>query len=277
MLRFLSPPPRPTDVFGASDDGGPISLRRLLVLYLVAIFVILSGVFASLVVTQIEAAGLARSANAINVNGRQRMLTQRIAYLSNTLTAAHRDEGAAGRSRAEIYHRDLRQAVDQFEAGHTLLTSPGYLPDEQRALYFRTDAGPALGVRVWSYIAAARTILEAPGSEGALTRLSSLERAGLLKDLDDVVSALEAASIKQTEWLRVIEAYSLILAVVVVMLEVVYIFVPGHRMIEETLHALEQRNSRLVDAQAALTASLGALEDELAEQTRAGKVSGTPA
>lgn len=277
MLSFLTPSPEPVDVVGAGDERPPVNLRRLLVLYLMAIFVILSGVFASLVVTQIEASGLVRSANAINVNGRQRMLTQRIAYLSNTLTAARRNDDAVARSKAAVYHRDLRQAVDQFEAGHTLLTAPGYLPEAQRALYFRTESGPALSVRVWSYIAAARTILDAPEAEGGLARLSSLERAGLLKDLDDVVSALEAASIAQTEWLRAIEAYSLILAVIVVMLEVVYIFVPGHRMIEETLRELEQRNSRLVDAQAALTASLGALEDELAEQTRSGRASETPA
>lgn len=273
MLNFMTPPPDRNDLFEVSNQARPLNLRRLLLLYLLAIFVILGGVFASLVVTQIEAAGLARSAQAINVNGRQRMLTQRIAYLSNTLTNARQEGGPAAKSRAEVYHRELTQAVDQFETGHSLLTTPGFLPDAQRALYFRTDAGPALGVRVWSYIAAARTILQTSAAEGALLRLSSLERAGLLKDLDAVVGALEAASVAQTEWLRTIEAYSLILAVVVVILEIVYIFVPGHRMIEETLQELEQRNIRLVDAQAALTASLGALEDELAEQTRTGKVS----
>lgn len=269
MLSLLTMPQGHSATSGAPDAGpAPVNLRRLLILYLLAIFVILSGVFASLVVTQIESAGLARAAQAINVNGRQRMLTQRIVYLSHTLTMARQANGTVARSRADVYHRDLTRAVDQFEAGHVLLTGPGYLPAPQRALYFRTDAGPTLDRRVRSYIDAARTILDAPDAAGALTRLGSLERAGLLKDLDAVVGALEAASVEQTDWLRAIEAYSLILAVIVVMLEVVYIFVPGHRMIEETLQELEQRNSRLVDAQTALTVSLGALEEELAEQTR---------
>ncbi len=237
---------------GPAAGDGPVNLRRLLVLYLLAIAIVIGGVFVSLVATQIEAAQIARAAQAINVNGRQRMLTQRIAYLAQGATLGR--IGASG---------DLEDVVTQFEMAHADLTGSEMLSDATRNLYFSGTA-PTLDDRILAYAAAARDVIADPAGDGAFARLSSLEQGGLLESLEAVVAAIEAESVARVLFLRNLEAYSLILAVVVVLLEVAYIFIPGHRLIRSTLEDLEGRNTRLIAAQTALTTSFAALEEELA-------------
>lgn len=253
-------------------EGSRVNLRKLLICYLFAIFLILGGVFGSMIATQFETAGLAKSATAININGRQRMLTQRIAYLSQSLSYLAEHDDAVSDATRSVTQAKLVKAIDQFESAHERLLSDNLLSAQSSGLYFTTSAGPSLDVRVRSYISAARAVAAQPGTPGGMQRLQSQERAGLLQALDRVVTALEVEAIDRANWLKNIEAYSLILAVIVVVLEVVYIFIPGHRLIERTLHEMEDRNRHLLAAQTALASSLGDLEADLAANRSGGPI-----
>lgn len=62
-----------------------MNVKRLFLVYLSALTLLLLSVFTSMIVTELEASDIAEDASQINIAGRQRMLSQRIIYLAQSL------------------------------------------------------------------------------------------------------------------------------------------------------------------------------------------------
>lgn len=238
-------------------------IRRMSWVFASAIGLLFLSVVISVVVTEMEAAQIQTDAQLINVSGRQRMLSQRIIYLASEHQTASLTERAQTAA-------ELSSAIDTFEAAITLFeTAHGDLlqaaADTPRIKALYLDAGLSDGAslddQVRAYITHARQVLANPQDVEALEQLRAIEKAGLLADLDTVVSAFERASVDRIGFLRQVELFSLFFALAIILFEVALIFRPGYRLLYDSFGKLDQRGRALAQARAALRQTLDTVEE----------------
>ncbi len=215
---------------------------RLFFYYITALSILLASVVTNLVVTDLIAQRVETDATRINVSGRQRMLSQRIIYLAMSLADDPDD-----RTRAELTRtiREFEAGIDQFAQAHDALSRAPSLEASLAALYFAADDGPTLDARVRDYVRLARNVAQTPADTASLAALQRIEQAGLLDDLDSIVAQVEAISVAQLDRMRRVEHASLVIAALIVVVEICFVFLPGHRMIRRTLGDLQARNDEL--------------------------------
>ena len=235
---------------GDEPDDKETRIARLFWVYLSALALLFLCVVASLVITDIEARHLTTDAQRINLSGRQRTHSQRILHLAGSIATG-------GPERRE----ELAQVVAEFEAAHAYLIDAAQEYPAIRDSYLAAP-GPgrqSLDTRIRTYVADARRLLEAPSDTRALRRLHEVEATGLLGDLDGVVGLFEANSTRRIELLRYLEFYALITAILIVAIELFFVFRPGHELLKRTFADLRGQNRKLALARAELERSNAAL------------------
>ena len=207
-----------------------LSRRRLIATYIVALAVIAGLSLASHVMLDRALGEQRGSANLINLSGRQRMLSQRVASFAAQYALGNR-----------AARKDLTATIDTLERNHrTLLarTARGHpgtaaLDPELDALYFRSDR--PLDAEVRAYVANARRIAALPPQQlvrsAQLAALFAAAREPLLADLDAVVSVHERRSDAQVSFLETIQTSMLGLVLATLLFEALYIFQPMIRRI----------------------------------------------
>ena len=212
--------------------------HKLLLIYFSALAVLLASVVVTMIVTEMTAQQLENDAGTINMSGRQRMLSQRISYLAED---AFLDQLRTPDSSPRDTIAQLREALDLFTTSHDHLTAI----TEHADLYSATRHGASLDTRVRNFIAAASAVADDPSREDSLERLKQVESDGLLSDLDHVVSSIEAASVDRISFLLLVGRLSILFALIIILVEVLLVFLPGHRMIENAIRDLTDRNAEL--------------------------------
>jgi diguanylate cyclase (GGDEF)-like protein len=216
----------------------PSIARRLTIGYLAALSIVALLTVVSHVTLQHALRTQNGSAAVVNISGRQRMLSQRIASLAAQYALG--DVGARA---------SLQTALTQFDTAHARLihgdpaqdlppaaSSPGL-----EALYF---GGPdPLDAQVRRYSDEATTILSFapadPRMKPLLTALFAQARAPLLVGLEAVVMAHQRASETQLRTLKRIQDTTLIVILLTLMVEALGIFRPMvHRISRYALQLL---------------------------------------
>lgn len=220
--------------------------RKLWVRYAVAIGLIASLVtFSHIVSLQATRTGDELSA-AIDISGRQRMLSQRILFFASEIYS--------GRSLLDdTAKQDLVTSIDLFERSHAALTQgndlglSGVLSTDLQALYFDNCDGCDLDRRARDYILDARVVAgAAPGDvDAAWQGLISSGRTSLLASLNEAVQLFEAESVRTISRLRTIGNMGYAFAILVLILEAALIFLPAHKTIIRSLDDLEASNADL--------------------------------
>lgn len=251
-------------VYPSNPDQARGSISRLFRFYVMALAVLFASVLGSVILTEMEAAQIAEDASRINMSGRQRMLSQRIIYLAVELQQVSPEQRRETATQLATAIDQFESAIELFANSHSVLTDNPALSPTIRELYFSSNGPPSLDARVRAYIDTARRILDEPQNAVLLERLKGIERAGLLADLDTIVTAFEGESIAKIDRLRFMELLSLGVALAIILCELIFVFLPGHRLLRKSFDALDQQKNALAQTNASLVQST----TRLAEETR---------
>jgi signal transduction histidine kinase len=201
--------------------------------------------------------------NVINIAGRQRMLSQRIAYLSlNPFTQAQSQSQLSDTSKRRAA---LKDAITQFETAHLGLTRgdlalklDGEMDPALTSFYFApSDAlrkgDGSLDARSKAFIAAAREGLNGTSASAQMARSEMFRSADatLLADLNMAVSLWEAKAKAASHRLRTIEAAALAITLTLLALEALFIFWPTYQAMQRAVKQAEDERDSAISAKAA--------------------------
>lgn len=171
------------------------------------------------------------AAATINESGRQRMLSQRMAFEA----ALYVLSGDAPAREA------LARTADRVDSAHTRLSHDPALSPETRALYFSPPAAVDRSIR--EYLSLARTIADPalspaePAVRAAFTRMSALAEGPVVASLDTIVVQHQRESESRLALLRGIAVALLAVLLATLMAEALLVFRPMARRIAR--HAAE--------------------------------------
>ncbi|MEL7344900.1 MAG: diguanylate cyclase, partial [Pseudomonadota bacterium] len=159
----------------------------------------------------------------INVSGRQRMLSQRITFLSYR----YMETGAPR------YGDLLVQSIDLFESGHNWVVSNAIPPKSDIEAMYMDVNGIDLDRRTKDFAALARGVFDAgPGTVEAAAiarQLEAIALTDLLVDLNGAVALFEAAANDRVSRMERIQLVALAFTILILLIEVLYIFYPAHK------------------------------------------------
>lgn len=184
-------------------------------------------------------------AEIINKSGKQRMLSQRIAFLANSIAAAPSSQKAQRDARA------MQEAVNIMHANHAFLIKQTQLSDEKSAdtkalntLYY--EAPHYLDTSVNDYINTANRFLQhysntkttGLANSESLISLNAQAPTALLSALDKAVTHYQKTAENSLDRFKTIETIVVAVALFILWLEIIFIFKPLVRHITNQMKEL---------------------------------------
>ena len=180
-------------------------------------------------------------AKVINIAGKQRMLSQKIALYGNALIYHESDHFQ------QQHRRLLQQAVEQFIAGHQFLIQQDeqghyiHLNEALEAHYFSPPT--ALDEHVKRYVSKAQQLLNNTDDFAYVDRSTfvSNQLEALLTKLDQAVKLLEQKSVQKVTFLAVLELLFWLLAMTLLAIELFFIFKPMEKLVTKNISKYKEQ------------------------------------
>lgn len=175
-------------------------------------------------------------AKIINIAGKQRMLSQKIAWHSNALINQTANK--------EQHLKSLAHSLGLFEQGHTFLLTKNeqgeaiYLNAALVDLYYAAPGN--LDAEVSSFIKQAKKLLTQQEQANPVM-FSVGEIEALLKKLDTAVSLFEQQAVTKVNWVANIELLCWFLTLALLLIELRFVFMPMERQVLQTLLEYQQQ------------------------------------
>ncbi|WP_166419885.1 response regulator [Pseudoalteromonas sp. Z1A8] len=175
-------------------------------------------------------------AKVINIAGKQRMLSQKIAWHSNAILSIS--------NYSPLHTESLEKSLNTFKKSHqTLLTKNSddeyiYLDSALVDLYFGATTG--LDKTVLEYVEQTERLLYQEGEVNqSLFSIGHVET--LLATLDKAVSLFESQAVKKINRVANLEILCWLLAMVLLLVELRFVFMPMEKEISDTLIKLQKQ------------------------------------
>ncbi|MEM9878534.1 MAG: type IV pili methyl-accepting chemotaxis transducer N-terminal domain-containing protein [Pseudomonadota bacterium] len=243
-----------------------ISLTRRYRLALSLILAILVATFATF--TWQTSIG-ENDAYLINISGQQRMLSQRIALMAKEMRYAQSP------ALANRYASEMQKSVDKMSSNHSALTSGRLANGKSYALSADLSemysGEKMLDQRVSKYLAAANAFLDLYREQGLNVIRSAVQaernvaetRKGLLGDLNATVTLYEREAKQRIKRFQKLELGFFITGLVILVVELLFIFKPMAELIARRTYDLEKRNAELAELSLKLADKQGLKERAL--------------
>lgn len=181
----------------------------------------------------------AKDAETVDISGRQRMLSQRIAGLAQHL------KDPVERS---SYEASLLDALEVFENSHALLLERSVdFPSAHKVYALGSEYGLDAQVQAFADDVRAAVAIAAgePEQIKLIRKIEMAALAPLLLELDNAVKAFASDAELRLAGLERLQKVALFLALGLLALEGLFIFWPAHRSVMSALRAAEGRSKQL--------------------------------
>lgn len=219
--------------------GTAANSRRLTLLYITALSAIAVLTIVGQVAVQWSLAQQYRRSSVINIAGRQRMLSQKIA---KTALLIAQDEALAASRMAELELNvaDWKRAHQALQHGDATLDLPQRNSSAVRQLFDELEP------HYVAILEGARQVAQGETRDG-VARILAHEPL-FLQTMDTIVFQYDLESQGEIAWLKQQEQWLLATTLVVLILEGLFIFRPAVRRIDSTLQQLAQAKQVAEDA-----------------------------
>ena len=263
MTRKIRSPRKAREVDESAFDFSKLTLSHSLSLLFVAALAIASTLLSVSITHHQEGAG-----TLINLSGKQRMLSQRVAFLANELVIVPRDE-------VKDTRRELRIAAEQMRATHYDLiygnhdrNIPPLTSDDLRRVYFEPPA--RLDQRMHGYLDRVASLLDTPDERLVtdhpdLYAIDHKDAVDILPLLERVVSLHERETernLKRLEWVQKTILFFMLVGLTVIWR---FIYRPLTNKYAQQAELFQREKEKALSARARLDRALKGSNDGLWE------------
>ena len=213
--------------------------KNLLRRYFVAVTVLVLLIFGGYLFHFDTSRKSAFDQEIINVSGQQRMLSQRIALLAHWLL---HDEVENNRTSTIML-----ESIKNFEHNHEWIMSNRISLRPEIESHYLGAAGPNLDHRTKEFVRLSKTLLSGKQTEAQFAKnvkYIEVEASGpFLKDLDHAVKLFEVAANGRAERLDLIQRIAVAATLIVLFIEIFFIFYPGYKKMQLLIQHLNIKAS----------------------------------
>ena len=191
-------------------------------------------------------------AHIINISGKQRMLSQRIALMAREIYHAKSQD------KADLYFNKFIEAVDTMKSDHVMLFNGSFhkkkfdqpLSNELKHIYFDEKG---IEERINEYLAYASQLEKIYQTKGwnavrqtdVVEKITAIARNGLLDKLNEAVEQYEREAQARVDRFKFYETVILLTGLSLLLMEALFIFSPMVRQIVSRTEELENSNKEL--------------------------------